>query len=98
MVDVAAIFDEVFGADSLHSDTVKRWSAEIDRLGKLPAVSPDGAEALKRAQAFVSDGWALQAVRLGWGGRDIRGVSSCSLGASRPQGRCLRRCRPGRHG
>ena len=50
------------------------WAAEIDRLTKLPAVSPDGAEALKRAQTFIADGWALQAVRLGWGEVELFGV------------------------
>ncbi len=53
-------------ADSLHGATVARWTAEIDRLSKLRAVSPEGANALKRAQAFISEGWALQAARLGW--------------------------------
>jgi hypothetical protein len=53
-------------ADSLHGDVVERWATEISRLAKPPAVSPEGAEALKRAQAFIAEGWALQAVRLGW--------------------------------
>jgi len=53
-------------ADSLHGESVRRWAVEIERLAILPAVSPAGAEALKRAQAFIGEGWALQAVRLGW--------------------------------
>ena len=61
-------------ADSLHGESVGRWAAEIERLGKLPAVSPDGAEALKRAQTFIAEGWALQAVRLGWGEVELFGV------------------------
>ena len=61
-------------ADSLHGELVRRWAAEIERLANLPAVSPDGAEALKRAQAFISEGWALQAARLGWGEVELFGV------------------------
>ncbi len=61
-------------ADSLHGESVRRWAAEIERLGNLPAVSPDGAAALKRAQAFINDGWALQAARLGWGEAELFGV------------------------
>ena len=61
-------------ADSLHRELVERWAAEIERLGKLPAVSPEGAEALKRARAFIADGWALQAVRLGWDEAELFGV------------------------
>jgi hypothetical protein len=53
-------------ADSLHGELVGRWATEIDRLTKLRAVSAEGAEALKQAQAFISQGWALQAVRPGW--------------------------------
>ena len=60
--------------DSLHGELVRRWAAEIERLATLPAVSPDGAEALKRAQAFISEGWALQAARLGWGEVELFGV------------------------
>ncbi len=61
-------------ADSLHRDVVGRWAAEIERLATLPAVSPDGAEALKRAKAFIAEGWALQAVRLGWDEVEIFGI------------------------
>ncbi len=61
-------------AGSLHGDVVQRWAAEIERLATLPAVSPDGAEALKRAQAFIADRWALQAVRLGWDEIELFGV------------------------
>jgi hypothetical protein len=61
-------------ADSLHGDVVGRWAAEIERLATLPAVSPDGAEALKRAQAFTAEGWALQAARLGWDEVELFGV------------------------
>jgi hypothetical protein len=60
--------------DSLYDDVVERWATEIERLGKLPAVSPEGVEALKRAQAFIAEGWALQAVRLGWGEVDLFGI------------------------
>ena len=51
-----------------------RWAAEIERLAKLPAVSPEGAEALKRARAFIGEGWALQAARLGWDEVELFGV------------------------
>ena len=61
-------------AASLHGELVERWAAEIERLATLPAVSPEGAEALKRAQAFISDGWALQAARLGWDEVELFGV------------------------
>ena len=64
-------FDE---AASLHREVVGRWAAEIELLAKLPAVSPDGAEALKRAQMFISDGWAFQAARLGWDEIELFGV------------------------
>ncbi len=61
-------------ADSLHGESVARWAAEIERLAKLPAVSTEGAEALNRAQAFIAEGWALQAARLGWDEVDLFGV------------------------
>jgi hypothetical protein len=61
-------------ADSLHGESVRRWTAEIERLAKLPAVSPDGAKALKRAQLFLREGWALQAARLGWDEVELFGV------------------------
>jgi hypothetical protein len=61
-------------ADSLHGESVRRWAAEIERLAKLPAVSPDGAEALNGARSFIAEGWALQAARLGWGEVDLFGV------------------------
>ncbi len=61
-------------ADSLYGDAVERWAAEIERLGNLPAVSPEGAEALKRAQTFISEGWALQAARLGWDEVELFGI------------------------
>ncbi len=61
-------------ADSVHGESVARWAAEIERVAKLPAVSPEGAEALKRAQAFISEGWALQAARLGWGEVELFGI------------------------
>ena len=61
-------------ADRLYGDVVERWASEIERLAKLPAVSPEGAEALKRAQAFISEGWALQAARLGWDEVELFGV------------------------
>jgi hypothetical protein len=64
-------FDDAAG---LHGEVVARWAAEIERLSKLPAVSPEGAEAVRRARAFISDGWALQAVRLGWGAVELFGV------------------------
>jgi hypothetical protein len=61
-------------ADSLHGDVVQRWSAEIDRLVRLRTVSPDGTKALKSARAFISEGWALQAARLGWDEVELFGV------------------------
>ncbi len=63
---------------SLQGQLVRHWAAEIERLATLPAVSPDGAEALKRAQAFISEGWALQAVRLGWDEVELFGVCPCA--------------------
>ncbi len=61
-------------ADSLHGESVRRWAAEIERLAKLPAVSRYGAEALKRARAFIAEGWALQAARLSWDEVELFGV------------------------
>jgi len=61
-------------ASSLHRELVERWATEIEWLTTLPAVSPDGAEALKRARAFIRQGWALQAVRLGWDEVELFGV------------------------
>ncbi len=61
-------------ADSLHGESVRCWAAEIERLAKLPAVSPDGAEALKRARAFIAKGWALQDARLSWDEVELFGV------------------------
>ena len=61
-------------AAGLHGEMVRRWAAEIERLATLPAVSPDGAEALKRARAFIGEGWARQAARLGWGEAELFGV------------------------
>ena len=61
-------------ADSLHRESVGRWAAEIERLATLPAISPDGAEALKRARAFIAEGWALQAARFGWDEVELFGV------------------------
>ncbi len=61
-------------ADSVHGESVRCWAAEIERLAKLPAVSPDGAEALKRARAFIAKGWALQAARLSWDEVELFGV------------------------
>ncbi len=61
-------------ADSLYGEVVQRWAAEIERLAKLPAVSPEGAQALKRARAFITEKWALQAARLGWDEVDLFGV------------------------
>ena len=54
-------------ADSLHGGIADRWAAEIERLVSLPAVSPEGAEALQWARAFISAGWERRAVRLCWG-------------------------------
>ncbi len=65
-------------ADSLHGESVRCWAAEIERLAKLPAVSPDGAEALKRARAFIAKGWALQAARLSWDEVELFGVCPCA--------------------
>ena len=61
-------------ASSLHRELVARWATEIERLATLPTVSPDGAEALKQARAFIRHGWALQAVRLGWDEAELFGV------------------------
>ena len=83
--------------DSLHGEMVGRWATEIGRLAKLPAVSPEGAEALKRAQAFISEGWALPAARLGWDRRAIWRLPARTLAASRQTWRSLRSRRPGHH-
>ena len=64
-------FDDAAG---LHGEMVRRWAVEIERLATLSAVSPEGAKALKRARAFISDGWALQAARLGWDEVELFGV------------------------
>ena len=61
-------------ADNLHRESVGRWATKIERLAQLPAVSPEGAEAVARAKTFISDGWALQAVRLGWDQAELFGV------------------------
>ncbi len=61
-------------ADDLHGEVVARWAAEINRLSKLNAVSQDGTEALKRAKAFIAEGWAIQAIRLGWSECELFGV------------------------
>jgi hypothetical protein len=61
-------------ADSLHTEVVQRWAIEINRLVRLKAVSPEGAKELKWAQAFVGEGWALQAARLGWDEVELFGV------------------------
>jgi hypothetical protein len=61
-------------ANSLHGEVVRRWATEIERLATLSAVSPEGAKALKRARAFISDGWALQAARLGWDAVELFGI------------------------
>jgi hypothetical protein len=61
-------------ADSFHGEVVRRWAAEIDRLANLPAACPEGAEALKRAQAFITEGWVFQAARLGWDEIELFGV------------------------
>jgi hypothetical protein len=61
-------------ADSLHNEAVRRWAAEIERLAKLRAVSPEGTKALKRARAFITERWALQAARLGWDEVELFGV------------------------
>ena len=59
---------------SLHDELVRHWAAEIERLARLPSICPEVAVALKRAQAFIGDGWALQAVRLGWDETELFGV------------------------
>lgn len=61
-------------AADLHHAAVERWRAEIDRLAALGAIDMDGAEPIKRAQAFIAEGWALQAARLGWDELDLFGV------------------------
>ena len=61
-------------ADDLPFEAVAHWRREIDRLANLGVGSRVGAEALRRAQAFIRKGWALQAVRLGWGEVELFGV------------------------
>ena len=62
---------------SLQGEMVRRWAAEIERVVKFPAVNSEDVEALKRAQAFISEGWALQAARLGWDEVELFGVCPC---------------------
>ncbi len=64
-------FNDVPG---LQGEMSRRWAAEIERLARLPAISPEGAVALKRARTFISEGWALQAARLGWDEVELFGV------------------------
>ncbi len=59
---------------SLHGEIAQRWATELGLLAKLRAVSPDSAKALKSARAFISEGWALQAARLGWDEVELFGV------------------------
>lgn len=61
-------------AADLHHGAIERWAVEIDRLAALGAIGPEGAEAIRRAQAFIAEGWALQAARLGWDELDLFGV------------------------
>lgn len=61
-------------ADDLHAAAVAFWSSEIDRLARAGATARQSGEALRRAQAFVREGWALQAARLGWDELDLFGV------------------------
>ena len=68
-------------ATSLHRDLVEHWAAEIDRLARLPAVGPEGAEALKRARAFISEGWAIQ-IALGQSKKTSARTSMLSRGAA----------------
>ena len=59
---------------SLQGEMARCWAAEIARLAKLPAISPEGTKSLQRARAFISEGWALQAARLGWDEVELFGV------------------------
>jgi len=59
---------------SLQGEMVRRWAAEIARMARLPTISAEGAVALKSARAFISDGWAFQAARLGWDESELFGV------------------------
>jgi len=61
-------------APSLQGEMARHWAAEIERLARLPAISPEGAVALKRARTFISEGWALQAARLGWDEVELFGI------------------------
>lgn len=65
-------------ADGLYRAAVRRWAAQIERLARLRADSPECAEALERARAFISGGWALQAARLGWDEVALFGVCPCA--------------------
>ena len=60
---------------SIQGAMTRRWAEEIERLAKLPTASDEGTKALKRARAFISEGWALQAARLGWNEVELFGVS-----------------------
>jgi hypothetical protein len=71
---LAAVEQGHADADSLYGEIVARWATEINRLATLRAASPDGAKALKSAQAFIAEGWALQAARLGWEEVELFGV------------------------
>lgn len=58
----------------LHQAAVNHWASEIERIASLGATSLEGADAIARAQRFISEGWALQAARLGWDELDLFGV------------------------
>jgi hypothetical protein len=60
--------------DALLAAVVVGWAQKIDQLiGRRPA-DPAIAQALDQASAFIREGWALQAVRLGWGELELFGV------------------------
>ena len=59
---------------SLQGEMVRRWVAKVERMARLSTISLEGAVVLKSARAFIGDGWALQAVRLGWDEAELFGV------------------------
>lgn len=63
-------------ADALRGAVVAGWARKIDCLVERSRADPEIARALDEARAFVREGWALQAVRLGWGELELFGVSA----------------------
>lgn len=55
----------------------------LDRLVGRGPNDPEIARALDEARTFIREGWALQAIRLGWGELELFGVSTESSSGRR---------------